>query len=47
MAAEAEEFAHGGEHLVNDDRQARLTLIMLALVAPIIAWLVVMSVRAM
>ena len=44
---EAEEFAHGGEHLENDDRQSKLTLVLLAVIAPIIAWLVVMSVRAM
>ena len=47
MAAEAEEFAHGGEHLVNDDRQTKLVLALLAVIAPILVWLVVMSVRAM
>jgi hypothetical protein len=47
MAEYAEEFAHGGEHLANDARQAKLTLGLLAVIAPIIVWLVVMSVRAM
>ena len=49
MAAfvESEEFAHGGEHLVNDDRQAKLILALLAVIAPVIVLLVVMSVRAM
>ncbi|MBL9016626.1 MAG: hypothetical protein JNL83_20735 [Myxococcales bacterium] len=47
MAEFAEEFAHGGEHLANDDRQAKLTLGLLALIAPFVAWLVIVSVRAM
>jgi hypothetical protein len=47
MAAEAQEFAHGGEHLENDDRQAKLTIALLAVVAPLLAWLTWWSVRAM
>ena len=47
MAEFAEEFAHGGEHLENDDRQSKLTLVLLALIAPVIVWMFVMSVRAM
>lgn len=47
MAEFAAEFAHGGEHLDNDERQAKLVLFLLALFAPFAVWLLVTSVRAM
>lgn len=45
MAAATEEFPHGGEHLMNDDRQARWTIVLLAMFTSLLAVLTLFALR--
>ena len=46
MSELSEPFAHGGEHLVNDEEQAQLTIALLAIFAFLSMALLILAIKA-